>query len=714
MNQKVRENSIRFIVLNLLTVFILIILPNQLQASNTQMRLHAIYLTDGANGTSGNSVHGEAVLLESGGEYLLMDMGHSDSYASVKYYLTSIGITKNTKLSLYISHWHGDHTGGTQENQGFHQLMKDFNIQKVYLPDPSIYSKINVSGHYQNVQKYFTESYPDEDLKEAFVYLKRGSSFRVGNAVAQVLGPVNPVLFPVSTEDAYINNCSLVTKITSGGISYLTAGDIRSESENQLIAAYGTRLCSTIYKMSHHGLPSSNSSKFVSYVKPSFSFETNMQLTENKVYGTHGQMRRRTYTSCYNCSRFGMVYMLGDEKQTCILEAYGGQVKLYRRDNAVPINSNGWARLIGGDGVGTFYSQYYCINGVPVKGVQNINGNIYYMGTGGCMETGHYVISGGVRTYKGFRTYDIGNGRSVKRYYQEGTNIMLTGYQVINGKAYYFRNDGTLITGDANWSIQTINGSRYAVYTSGVLSTGTWRKIGSGYCYFGNDSKQVIGGGLTLDGKQYYIDPSTGYRVTGIRQINKKKYYFSKKGVLQRHTCINEIKGTYYANAKGVLQSGWIKLNGARYYMNPLTNFMSTGLTQIDNKIYYFDANGILQVSQKIKLKGFIFQTDRKGIIYNIEPTKKANIKKVVGKHKKAVVRWKMSENAGGYQVYISESKTGIYKPVATVKGRNVTKAVIKNLEKGKTYYVKVAAYHKIAGAKLYASAGKAQMVKVR
>lgn len=714
MNLKVKENVIRFIILSVWTVVFVIVSPGKLQASNVQMRLHAIYLTDGVSSVSGNSVHGESVLVESAGEYLLMDMGHADSYASVKHYLNSVGITKNTKLSLYISHWHGDHTGGTQENQGLRQFMKDFNIQKVYLPDPSIYSKLDVSGHYDNVQKYFLETHLKEEIQTAFVYLKRGSSFRIGNAVAQVLGPVNPALFALSNEDAYINNCSLVTKITSGGISYLTAGDIRTESENQLIAAYGTRLQSAIYKMSHHGLPSSNSSNFVSYVKPSFSFETNMQLTENKTYGTHGQMRRRTYTSCYNCSRYGIVYMLGDEKRTCILEVSGGQVKMYRKGSTVPVNFNGWARLVGGDGVGTFYNQYYCVNGIPLKGVQNINGKMYYMGTGGCMETGYYTISGGTRIYKGFRTYEIGNGRTVKRYYQQGTNIMLTGYQVINGKAYYFRDDGTLITGDANWSIQTINGSRYAVYTSGVLSTGTWRKIGSGYCYFGNDSKQVTKGWLTVNGKQYYIDPATGYRVTGIRQIDKKKYYFSEKGVLQRHTCINLIKGTYYADSNGVLQSGWIKLNGAKYYMNPLTNYMSTGLTQIDNQIYYFDENGIMLKSQKIKIKGNILEIDRKGIIWNIEPTKRAVVKKAVGKHKKAVIRWKKSENASGYQIYISERKTGLYKTAAVVKGRNETKAVLKNLEKGKTYYVKVAAYRKMAGIKLYASAGKAQMVKVK
>ena len=54
---------------------------------------------------SGSSVYGDATLLESGGQYLLIDTGARDPNNTVIKYLKKKGIRN---LSLYISHFHSE------------------------------------------------------------------------------------------------------------------------------------------------------------------------------------------------------------------------------------------------------------------------------------------------------------------------------------------------------------------------------------------------------------------------------------------------------------------------------------------------------------------------------------------------------------------------------------------------------------------------------
>ena len=79
------------------------------------MTIYGIYL--------GTVAQGDATLVESDGEYLLMDVGQYESYSYVKKFLKARGVTK---LSVYISHLHSDHTGGYTAGKGFEQLCKDF------------------------------------------------------------------------------------------------------------------------------------------------------------------------------------------------------------------------------------------------------------------------------------------------------------------------------------------------------------------------------------------------------------------------------------------------------------------------------------------------------------------------------------------------------------------------------------------------------------
>ena len=91
---------------------------------------------------------------------------------------------------------------------------------------------------------------------------------------------------------------------------------------------------------------------------------------------------------------------------------------------------------------------------------------------------------------------------------------------------------------------------------------------------------------------------------------------------------------------------------------------------------------------------------------------KKAVLKSVKNKKgKKAVIRWKKVKGASGYQIAYAVNKKFKKK-----KTKNVTKTTVtlKKLKKKKTYYIKVRAYKKIKGEKVYGKWSNVKKVKIK
>ena len=74
------------------------------------------------------SSQGDSTLVESNGEYLLMDTCLDDDNNKVVSYLTDNGVTK---FDLFLSHYHSDHYGK------IYKIISDnnFKINKLYLPE---------------------------------------------------------------------------------------------------------------------------------------------------------------------------------------------------------------------------------------------------------------------------------------------------------------------------------------------------------------------------------------------------------------------------------------------------------------------------------------------------------------------------------------------------------------------------------------------------
>ncbi|MCC8073232.1 MAG: hypothetical protein LIO62_03810, partial [Clostridiales bacterium] len=476
-------------------------MPITANAATDEMEIYSIYLGDGNNGDS--------TLVKSGDEYLLMDVGVFESYSYVDEFLQSKGVTH---FSLYLSHFHGDHTGGfTDENgtQPLLNLMSKYEIDNIYLPDPSLlkYKGVTVEEEEETYYRKIQEFYESSDIQSGSYdskvqYLELGSSFSFGSVDVSIIGPVNPDGFTSPFEnggttgtidadklDEYQNNCSLVAKLVCGNTSFLSAGDTKTEGENSLISKYKNTsvLKSDIYKMSHHGFSPANSETFLSYVQPDYSFASNCSGAGLGETGNYWMIN----TARKNCAAYGFVYMLGQEKKSLNISVSDDTVSLYREGSSTKLNSQGWCKVYGNDGKNRQYDYYYFgADGKTLSGVQKIDGKYYYLSSGGYRYSGTGLTSN--NNYKGMVTCEDGN----KRYFLDSTDEMVVGFKEIDDGTYdglyYFASNGVLQTSTNNgWEKMKIGSYYYSVYKSGFISQNVFKQYGSGYCYFGSDGKMA-------------------------------------------------------------------------------------------------------------------------------------------------------------------------------------------------------------------------------
>ena len=177
-----------------------------------------------------------------------------------------------------------------------------------------------------------------------------------------------------------------------------------------------------------------------------------------------------------------------------------------------------------------------------------------------------------------------------------GTLKEVTGWQDIDGKTYYFDEEGYLQTG---WKQMT----KYAFYfeVEGAL---------------GEKGAMALGW-KDIDGKTFYFKKTGAYEIkgamlTGIQNVGTKTYYFAKDGDL----------GT-----KGQMLTGWQDIDGKTYFLKRtgergVKGMMLTGWQNIDSKRYYFKATGARGVKgvmltgfQNIDSKTFFFKrTGERGV----------------------------------------------------------------------------------------------------
>lgn len=160
---------------------------------------------------------------------------------------------------------------------------------------------------------------------------------------------------------------------------------------------------------------------------------------------------------------------------------------------------------------------------------------------------------------------DIGKERY---YYENGKAV--TGWKTIAGKRYYFSSSGKLKkgiitvnskryllhpqTGVALRGWHNIGNKRYCASADSSLAVNRWALIKGKYYFFRKDSSLFTGGWVNMNGYRFYSN-SKGERVTGIRKIDGKQYYFTPTGKLVVNKAAYNINGKYYKiSSSGVLK----------------------------------------------------------------------------------------------------------------------------------------------------------------
>lgn len=276
--------------------------------------------------------------------------------------------------------------------------------------------------------------------------------------------------------------------------------------------------------------------------------------------------------------------------------------------------ATGW-RAIGG----AWY--YFNPNGSMATGWQLIGDTWYYLNSNGSMATGWQLIGGAW-------------------YYLNPNGSMATGWQLLGGTWYYLNPNGNMATG---WG--HINGVWYYLNPNGSMATG-WQHIGGTWYYLNSDGSMATGW-LTLSSGKYYLKPS-GDMVTGWLDLDGTRYYMDTSGSMVTNKWINDSfigndgkmatsswvdNGQHYVDENGLLDpnktadetnednttpdvydgsgwkakdglwyyqnngkqiTGWIKVNGNRYYLNEPTGEMRTGWFSYKGNKYYFNPSGAL------------------------------------------------------------------------------------------------------------------------
>ena len=228
--------------------------------------------------------------------------------------------------------------------------------------------------------------------------------------------------------------------------------------------------------------------------------------------------------------------------------------------------ATGW-RLLNG----TWYYLDTTTGGMYENGQYPIAGKKYYFNSNGAMQTGW--VNSGTKEAPIWYYYDASGAMatgwayigSTWYYLDPVSGIMVIGAQNINGKEYFFANDGTMVTG---WNKVVSNDATNWYYydASGAMVTGKWIIVGGTWYYMGADG--VMETGQFSDGKANYYANASGAMQTGWVNTGTTAapiwYYYGPSGAM----VTNAWAGDYWLGDDGkMVTDSWV--DNDKYYVGP-------------------------------------------------------------------------------------------------------------------------------------------------
>jgi metallo beta-lactamase family protein len=186
---------------------------------------------------------GDCTLVESNGEFMLIDGGESEYKEKVMKYLNEHSV-ENIKY-LIATHPHSDHIGSLS------YIVNNYKIDNIIMP--------NVA-HTAPVYSHFINAVAGKGIKTYEPVV--GDNYTVGDCSFTIIGP--------SKYDDNLNNSSVAIKLVHGNDNFIFAGDAEKSEENDIIAT-GIVLSADLYKVNHHGSSTSSSDNFLKAISPKYA-----------------------------------------------------------------------------------------------------------------------------------------------------------------------------------------------------------------------------------------------------------------------------------------------------------------------------------------------------------------------------------------------------------------------------------------------------------
>ena len=205
-----------------------------------------------------------------------------------------------------------------------------------------------------------------------------------------------------------------------------------------------------------------------------------------------------------------------------------------------------------------------------LTGWQTVNKKNYYFDQDGKQHYGFLKLSDG--------TYFLSRVDGTKR----------TGYFSIDYDYYYFDSTGKMQTG-----IQTVKGKKYFFNSNGKQDNGL-QKWNGHYYFFSRVNNEMRTGLFQIDYVLHYFkEDGTAYN--GIYTKGKDKYYFDSKGAIKNGFQKVDGKTYFFSRVDFRMRFGWVFVDGYKYYLDKTTGEVHTGIYRVDGIDYKFDSAGRLQ-----------------------------------------------------------------------------------------------------------------------
>lgn len=231
-------------------------------------------------------------------------------------------------------------------------------------------------------------------------------------------------------------------------------------------------------------------------------------------------------------------------------------------------------------------------------GLVNDGSNFYAMGASGAMQTGWALVDGAWYHAAGSGVLDAGWYWDGSHWYwlDLETHAMATGEFEAYGDHYYAQADGAIQM--SGWvpcgeGLALLQSNGAVIFVAGKNASGApVVQSGAQSTVRGDSWEQVLPGFFSVDGKAFYAN-ADGVLQSGWALIGDSHYFFDSNYVMQTGWYWDGLSW-YYLDSSGAMQTGWLHDGSAWYWLDEATGRMaSSGWYDCDGTPSWFNASGV-------------------------------------------------------------------------------------------------------------------------